>query len=167
MAIDGNSTRVKAELRQRLEGARADFYRVLDSLDDSQWNMPSANRKWSIGAVFAHIGVGLGTIPLRMKSAREGKPKQWMPRFVFDFINTTLTRKLGRQHDRSSVRRYFDEQYATVVACLDEVKDSEWDLVSRTYIQRWTVRELFASQPAHIAQHLQDIKAALGASNPT
>ena len=100
MAIDGNSTRVKDELRQRLEGARADFYSVLDSIDDSQWNLPSANRKWSIGANFAHICLGLGTIPLRMRSAREGKPKQWIPRFVFHFVNKTLTRKLGRQYDR-------------------------------------------------------------------
>lgn len=161
MAINGNSTRVKDELRQRLEGARADFYRMLDSIDDSQWGLPSANSKWSIGATFAHCGVGLGTIPLRMKSAREGKPKQWMPKFVFDFVNTTLTRKLGRQHDRNSVRRYFDEQFAAAVACLDDVNDSEWDLVSRTYIQRWTVRELFAYQPVHIAEHLQNIKAVL------
>jgi DinB superfamily len=161
MAIDGNTTRVKDELRQSFEGARAAFYRVLDSIDDSQWNMPSANPKWSIGATFAHICGGLGTVPLRMTSAREGKPKQWMPRFVFDFVNTMLSRKLGRQYDRTSIRRYFEEQYAAAVAQLEDVKDSEWDLVSRTYIQRWTVRELFAYQPAHIAQHLKDIKAAV------
>jgi hypothetical protein len=123
--------------------------------------MLSANPKWTIGASFAHIGIGLGTIPLRMQSAREGKAKQWMPRFVFDFLNTTLARKVGRQHDRNSVRRYFDDQYAAVIALLDGVEESEWNLVSRTYIQKWTVRELFAQQANHIAEHLKDIKAAL------
>jgi len=161
MAIDGNSTRVKDDLRQRLERARAEFYSLLDSIEDSQWNLPSRLPKWTIGATFAHICAGLGTIPLRMKSAREGKPKQWMPRFVFDFVNTSLTKKLGRQYDRTSVRRYFDEQYAAAVALLEGVQDSEWDLVSRTYIQRWTVQELFAYQPAHIAEHLDAIKAVL------
>ena len=161
MAIDGNATKVKNELRQSFEEARAAFYRVLDSIDDTQWNLPSANAKWSIGASFAHICGGLGTVPLRMTSAREGKPKQWMPRFVFDFVNTMLSRKLGRQHDRTSIRRYFDEQYAAAVAQLEDVKDSEWDLVSRTYVQRWTVRELFAYQPAHIAEHLESITSVL------
>lgn len=161
MAIDGNATRVKDELRQNFEEARAAFFRVLDGIDDTQWNLPSANPKWSIGATFAHICGGLGTVPLRMTSAREGKPKQWMPRFVFDFVNTMLSRKLGRQYDRISIRRYFDEQYVAALAQLEGVKDSEWDLVSRTYIQRWTVRELFAYQPAHIAEHLASITSVL------
>lgn len=161
MAIDGNATRVKDELRESFEGAREAFYRVLDRIDDAQWNLPSANPKWSIGATFAHICGGLGTVPLRMMSAREGKPKQWMPRFVFDFVNTMLSRKLGRQYNRTSIRGYFDEQFAAAVGQLESVKDSEWDLVSRTYVQRWTVRELFAYQPAHIAEHLESITSVL------
>jgi hypothetical protein len=161
MSVDGKSTKIKGELRERLEQSRQEFLSVLRSVSDSQWSMPSANRKWTVGASFAHIGLGLGTIPLRMQSAREGKPKQWMPRLMFDFLNTTLARKVGRQHDRDSVRRYFDEQYATVIALLDGVEESEWNLVSKTYVQKWTVQELFAHQSVHIAEHLQDIQAAL------
>lgn len=161
MAIEGNATRVRDELRVSFERARADFYATLDRVNDAQWSQASAFPKWSVGATFAHVCAGLGTVPLRMKSAREGKPKQWMPRFVFDFVNTTLTRKLGRQYNRTSIRGYFDDQYAAALALLDGVKESEWNLVSRTYIQQWTVQELFAYQPKHIAEHLEAVKSVL------
>ena len=154
-------TAMKEVLREQFEAARGEYYKVLESVSDEQWPLPSGNPKWTIGGQFVHIPVGLSTVPLRMESARKGKAMQKMPRFVFDFANTRLTRKLARQHDRRTVRPYFDDQYINAIRLLDGVEDGEWDLVSEVYIQRWTVQEIFAEQPAHLRLHLAKITAVL------
>jgi hypothetical protein len=153
---------VKDQLREQLEAARGEYYQALESVTDEQWLLSSGNPKSTVGGEFAHIAIGLGTVPLRMESARTGKAKSRMPQFVFDFANTRLTSKSARQHDRRSVRPYFDEQYNNAIRLLDGVEDQEWNLISHTYIQRWTVQEIFANQASHIREHLGNVKAGLG-----
>jgi DinB family protein len=160
--VEKEPTAVKDQLRGQLEAARGEYHRVLESVTDEQWPGASGNPRWTIGGEFAHIAAGLGTVPLRMESARTAKAKSWMPRFVFDFANTRLTGKLARQHDRRSVGPYFDKQYSNVIRLLDGVEDREWNLISRTYVQRWTVAEIFAYQASHIHEHLGYINVGLG-----
>jgi hypothetical protein len=124
--------------------------------------MPSGNPKWTVGAVLAHIVLGLETVPLRLRAARQGRPRMRMPRVAVDFINTWLTPRVSCRHDRATIGRYFDEKHAVVLALLDGVDDREWELVSRVYVQRFTVEEIFGYQAAHIRGHMAEVTAGLG-----
>lgn len=161
MAVTEGSVGLKQELRQQLSDSCAEFHTSVKKLSDDQWSLRSGNPRWTVGGQLVHIGIGLGTVPLRIESARMDKLIQPMPPFVFHFLNTRLTRKLERQHDLRSVGSYVDQQYAIAIEVLDSIRDSEWELVSRTFIQRWTVRQVFENQAKHIREHLGHIKAAL------
>jgi len=149
-------------LRSELEAARDEYHRVLAQTGDAQGGMPSGNPKWTVGGVMAHIVPGLETVPLRLRAARRGRPLRRMPRVAFDVVNTALTRRLGRRHDRATIGRAFDARHAAVLALLAGVDDREWGLVSHVYIQRLTVEEVFAYQGAHIRGHLAEVRAGLG-----
>ncbi len=161
MAVKEGSVGLKQELRQELADSLAEFHSTVKKLSDDQWSLRSGNSKWTMGGQLVHIGIGLGTVPLRIESARKDKAIQSMPPFVFHFLNTRLTRKLERQHDLRSVGNYVNQQFAAAIDVLDGIRDAEWDLVSRTFIQRWTVRQVFENQAKHIREHLGHVKAAL------
>ncbi len=150
----------RERLRTELEAARDEYHRVLATITDEQWAMPSGNPRWTVGGVLAHIVLGLETVPLRLRAARQQRPRMRMPRVAFDVINTWLTRRLSRRHDRTTIGRHFDEKHAAVLALLDGVDDREWELVSHVYIQRFTVEEIFAYQVAHIRGHLAEVTAS-------
>ena len=152
----------RERLRAELEAARDEYHRVLATIADEQWAMPSGNPQWTVGGVLAHIVLGLETVPLRLRAARQGRPRMRMPRVAFDLVNTRLTRCLSRRHDRATIGRSFDEKHAAVLALLDGVDDREWERVSHVYIQRFTVEEVFAYQVAHIRGHLAEVTAGLG-----
>ena len=156
----GSSRRER--LRDDLLAARDEYHRALATISDEQWTMPSGNPKWTVGAVLAHIVLGLETVPLRLRAARQGRPRMRMPRVAFDVINTGLSRRLSRRHDRTTIGRSFDEKHAVVLALLDGIDDREWDLVSRVYVQRFTVEEIFGYQVVHIRGHLEEVTAGLG-----
>ena len=152
----------RERLRADLVAARDEYHRALATISDEQWTMPSGNPKWTVGAVLAHIVLGLETVPLRLRAARQGRPRMRMPRVAFDFINTWLTSRLSRRHDRATIGRYFDEKHAVVLTLLDGIDGREWALVSRVYVQRFTVEEIFGYQVVHIRGHLAEVMTRLG-----
>ena len=152
----------RERLRADLEAARDEYHRALATITDEQWTMPSSNPKWTVGAVLAHIVLGLDTVPLRLRAARQGRPRMRMPRVAFDIVNTWLSRRLSRKHDRATIGRYFDEKHTVVLALLDGVDDREWALVSHVYVQRFTVEEIFGYQVEHIRGHIAEVTAGPG-----
>src|SRR5262245_36656159 len=95
---DQKGGRVDRErMRADLEAARGEYHRVLAVVSDEHWARPSANPQWPIGGTLAHIALGLGTVPLRLRAARRGWRFLRMPHVVFHPLNTFVTRRLGRR----------------------------------------------------------------------
>jgi hypothetical protein len=147
----------KAALRKELEAARARYKQLLTSTSDERWGATTRSPKWTVGAVFAHIVMGIGTVPMRLNSARRGQALMVMPVFAFNFINVLASRRLAARYRPGTIGREFDAKYDAMMRLLDEVRDGEWEKVSHVYIQQQTVEEVFRLQAAHILAHLGDV----------
>ncbi|HEV3165560.1 MAG TPA: DinB family protein [Isosphaeraceae bacterium] len=153
----------KAALRRELEAARGRYQQVLASTSDEGWGAATRNPKWTAGAILAHIVLGMDTVPLRIKSARRGKSLMVMPVFAFDFINVMLSRRMAARYRLGTIGREFDAKYNAMIRLLDDVRDGEWEKLSRVYIQRQTIEEVFRSQASHILGHLEEMTDPIGA----
>lgn len=151
----------KEGIRAEIEGARAGFHELLDSLSEEDWRKTTPNESWRVGQLMWHTAWGNEFIPRGVADCRRGKGF-YPPAGLFNVVNPWITRLGARGATRESVKAKFDAGIGKVLECLETVQDDEWekgiDLVGR----RETVLSLLRTPVRHFEEHRADVLKGIG-----
>ncbi len=148
-------------IRAELEATRTAYRALLESLSPEDWKKKSGNPAWSVGQLMWHIPWATGYLPRVVNACRKGKgfnPPAWL----MDPVNVLTTRLGSRGATPKSVAAKYDAVHATIIACLEGVKDSEWQLGVRSFGEHYTIESAFHGAAGHFREHEADILKGLG-----
>lgn len=116
----------RVAIHRELEDTRQRFHALLDSLDDFDLYLPSANPAWTIAEVLYHIVLGLAYVPLEVKALQLGLRTPQPSIALFDRLNPLLTRMAAQRQNRQSLAAAYDRQHACVIQALQSIKPTDW-----------------------------------------
>ena len=160
-AAPAGATPDREAVRAELEATRTAFHDLLKSLSPEDWKRKSGNSAWTVGQLMWHIPWATGYLPRVVAACRKGKgfnPPAWL----MDPVNVLVTRLGSRGATPESVAAKYDATHATLIACLEGVKDSEWQLSVRSFGDRYTIESAFHGVAEHFREHEADIRKGLG-----
>ena len=147
-------------IRADLERIRTDYHELPDSLSAEDWRHTSANAGWRVGQLMWHVAWGAGYFPQSVEACRKGKGRN-PPRWLMDPANLLITRIGSRSATPASVGEKFDQAHAAVLACLEGVKDDEWDKGATSFGQYTTIATSFQRYSDHFREHQAEILKGL------
>ena len=151
----------RTALRAEIESARKDFHELLASLSDEDWRKKSANPAWSVGQLMWHLGRGAEFSVQAVEYCRKGRAPN-PPSWLIGPGNVLLTRFGSRGATRASAGEKYDRGQEALLACLDGVRDDEWDKGARIYGSDYTIASAFRIVAEHYREHETDIMKGLG-----
>jgi hypothetical protein len=141
-------------LRAQLEATRTAFHQLLASSSGAQWRQKSRTSGWTVGEVLVHLTWALEYLPKEVEMARQGKGMFNMPGWLGDPLSYWMIRWLARKSDPESLRHRYDAAMDRVLATLETVPDSDWNLGAPFYGHGvYTVAELFETPVQHLVEH--------------
>jgi hypothetical protein len=151
----------QASVRAEIEGAQREFHELINSLSDEDWKKKTPNESWRVDQLMWHTAWGNEFIPKAVADCRKGGgfyPPQWL----FGWVNPWITRIGARGATKESVKAKYDAGMTKVLACLETIKDDEWeksmDLVGRTE----TIHSLLLTPVRHLEEHKADVLKGIG-----
>jgi hypothetical protein len=148
-------------IRDEIEATRTAFHELLDSLSEEDWRTKSANPAWSVGQLMWHLASGMEFFPRSVEYCRKGKGPN-PPSFLIGPGNVLLTRFGSRRASPASVREKYGRAHDSLLACLDGVRDDEWETGARIFGNGYTVESSFREVSEHYREHELDILKGLG-----
>jgi hypothetical protein len=148
-------------IRAELETTRTQYHELLNSLSDEDWKRRSGNEGWAAGQVLWHIAWGAGYFPQGVEACRKGKARN-PPPWLMNPANFLITRIGSRRATPASVAAKYDAAHAAILACLDGVKDDEWQLGVKSFGRFTTIEGTVERFNDHFREHEAEIKRGLG-----
>ena len=165
----------RARIRNELEGARAQFHQLHQSLSERDFQKQSLNPGWTNGEILAHITFGFLIIDVLLPMARiwgrlpKGSSK-WFASLlnaftgVFNWFNMLGAKGQGKVFTYQRVGKVFDRAYFSLLKKLALIKDDEWER-GMYYPTKWdstfdefmTLEKLFHYPVAHFNFHWKQI----------
>lgn len=154
-------------LRDELNHTREAFHALADTLSLDDWQQPSLNPAWTVGALTYHITVALQFLP---EDAWMIRHAPWMPQppeWLFHHFNEWYTRRGGRKYTPQTVTQAYDKAHRRVTELLKTIDPSEWQK-SASY-PGWdplldgtvTLEDLFHYPAKHFEYHAAEIRESL------
>jgi hypothetical protein len=101
-----------------------------------------------------HLTWALEQLPAEVASARRGKGMFNMPGWISDPASYWITRWNARGATRESVIHAYAAAMIAVLAALDSVAESDWQLGANFYGHGfYTIEDLFHTPAQHLAEH--------------
>ncbi len=157
-------------IRAELNHTREAFHALAASVTDAQWQQPSPNPAWTVGALTYHLTVALQFLP---EDAWVIRHAPWLPKppeALFHRFNEWVTRRGGQKYTPATVTQAYDSAHARVLRLLDGIRPDEWQcsaqypgwdpLLSGTV----TLGDLFRYPAKHFAHHAAEIRQVIDAS---
>lgn len=159
-------------LRQEIEDTRQAFHRLLDSIPDEAFSLPSDNPAWTVGQVLYHMSIAprMMILDVQMISGQ-----RWIyrllpllvPKRLFDWLNVRLTRRGARRVSRQFLSKEYDRAHNTAVGALDALPEA--DLSKSLVYPNWdpllsgevTLEYLFGYVRRHFESHAAEIINAI------
>lgn len=144
----------RAALRAELEATHARFRTLVEAIPATRWQQLSPGSAWTVCEVMVHLTWALEQLPAEVASARRGKGMFNYPAWFADPASYWINRWNARGVTRAAVVRRYAAAMADVLASLDAVADSEWDLGANFYGHgHYTIEALFRTPAQHLAEH--------------
>jgi hypothetical protein len=160
------STDKKSELKQKLAQARTDLEKLLTSLTDAQWRTPifSAGDTWTVRDIVAHLTEAERGMSIHIHKIRQGK--ETIPGdFNLAQWNGGLKGRMGSPSPADLLEALVQTR-AKTLSVLDSIGPEEWDLIGRHPARGpITIEQYYETMANHDAEHIRDIKEALGLPN--
>lgn len=161
------TTTTREEIRAELATTRAAFLELLGTLSDADWQRPTSNPSWHVGHLLHHLVWSLEQLPREVASARRGKGMFNFPRWLRDPLSALVTRLGARGQSLTTIARRYGTAHAATLRTLDTVRDDEWHLGAPFWGEGFiTIEGLVRAQVPHLAEHRQNILAALHPATP-
>lgn len=148
-------------IRAELEARKSAYKTLLSSLSEEDWTAKSANPAWKVGQLTWHLGNGMEFFSQAVAYCRRGKAPN-PPMWLVNPVNVLITRIGSRGATPQSVAEKYDTVHAALIACLDGVKDDEWQKSVTAYGTHFTIESTFSSVGEHFEEHEADILKGLG-----
>lgn len=169
MTVPGTITiSPRIQIRQELKETRQEFHALLDSLDESDWHLPSDNPAWTIGEVLCHLVLGINIINLEIKTVRRKINYPKPSRALFDYLNIQLTRMWARYNPPQKIGRAYDKAHASLLRTLNRITSDEWEMATKypafdTLLmnQYITIEDIFHYPKQHFQAHQAEINGGL------
>jgi len=163
------------EILLQLDTARAEFYKLLDSLSEQDFQRQSLNRGWTNGEILAHMTFGFIVINVLLPMTRlwgrlpKGSSKwfAWLLNAftgLFNWSNALGARGQGKVFTRQRIGKIFDRVYFSLSKKINSIKEDEWEH-GMYYPTKWdsnfdefmTLEKLFHYPVQHFKFHLTQI----------
>ena len=159
-------------LRREIEDTRLAFHRLLDSLPDEAFSLPSGNPAWTIGQVLYHMSLAPRFMVLDVQMVGG---QRWLyrivprifPKRLFDWLNARLTRLGAGSPSRQFLAAEYDRANATILKVLESLSAEElsrhmpypdWDPLLTGEV---SMEYLFGYVKRHFDSHAAQIRQAL------
>jgi hypothetical protein len=162
----------RQRLREEIEATRQAYHRLLDSIPEQAYALPSTNPAWNVGQVLYHMSIAprLMVLDVQMIGGQRWiyrlVPKI-IPRRLFDWLNTHLTRYGARRISQAFLAQEYDQAHAATLRALDALNEA--DLAQSMPYPDWdplltgevTMEYLFGYIRRHFDSHADQILKAI------
>lgn len=161
------SETIRESLREELEATRQAFHEFAASISDDDWQKPSVNPAWNVGALVYHMTVALQFMPEDVRVIRHFRRMPRPPAFLFHRFNEWYTRYMGKRYSPETVGEAYDRAHERVIALLDDIGDDEWergleypgwDPMLSGFV---SLETLFRYPRRHFEAHREDVRQSL------
>jgi hypothetical protein len=165
----------REEILDQLSTARAEFYQLVDSLSEQDFQKQSLNPGWTNGEILAHMTFGFIIVNVLLPMARlwDRLPKgasKWFAWLLnsftgpFNWFNALGARGQGKVFTRKRIGKIYDRYYFSLVKKVYSIEDDEWEH-GMYYPTKWdsnfdefmTLEKLFSYPVTHFNFHLTQI----------
>ena len=160
------------QLRREMEATRLAFHRLLDSIPDEAFSLPSSNPAWTVGQVLYHMSIAPRMMVLDVKMISS---QRWFfrlipalfPRRLFDWLNVRLTRYGSRKLSRQFLSDEYDRAHNSILKVFDSLGEADftrsviypdWDPLLTGEV---SMAFLFGYIKRHFDSHAIQVEAAL------
>jgi hypothetical protein len=159
---------IRDELFQEINDTRTQFQKLLDSIPETAYDLPSDNPAWTIGEVLYHMSIAPR---LLIRDVRMIVGQNWLyrlvplvfPKRLFNWLNETLTRYKARNPSREFLTAEYEKAHRITLKALSEVSDKEFE--KSVFYPDWdpllagevTLEKLFHYVKAHFESHAKQI----------
>ena len=163
---DGNDggNGVREELRELLEGKRAELHGLIDGLGAAEFERKVPGSAWNARQLAWHIGFSPRFFTRSIGSVRQGKnsgPPAWLFSLL-EPVGALVPKMQARGATPQSVGAMFDEGTAEVLELLDGIREEEWERSALVLGQPATLEGVFREFAGHAEEHLAELRKALG-----
>lgn len=152
-------------IKDELAEARVRVLEVVRELDREEWTHPvyvhEEETKWTAGDVLRHLVWAEGGMLRMMRQVKEGGtgvPED----FEIDRYNAKGIKKL-KEKMPAELLEMMEQNRQQVLAFIDGLAAEDWEKEGRHGSLRvMTIEEVLETIAAHEAQHLEDLREALG-----
>jgi hypothetical protein len=159
-------------LRREIEDTLKAFHRLLDSIPDGAFSLPSGNPAWTIGQVLYHMSLAprFMILDVQMIGGRRRIFRlvpRIFPKRLFDWLNARLTRLGAGRPSREFLAAEYDRAHAAVLQVLDSLSAEDfgkhmpypdWDPLLSGEV---SIEYLFGYVKRHFDSHAAQIRQAL------
>lgn len=162
----------RERLRQEIEATHLEFHRLLDSIPEEAYSLPSDNPAWTIGQVLYHMSLAPRFMILDVQMIGG---QRWIyrlvprlvPKSLFNWLNARLTRYGARKITRQFLAQEYDQAHEAVLRALDSLSDADfarslpypdWDPLLSGEV---TMEYLFGYIKRHFDSHAAQIRKAI------
>ena len=159
----------RESIRAELEATRKAYHELVNSISPGDWTRETANPGWRVGQILWHLAWGASFFPKGVEECRKGKARN-PPTWIMNPLNELITRIGSRGATPQSVLEKYDANHARILACLDGVRDDEWDKGVKplgAFGVYKTIESVFHSVTFHFKEHEADILAGVGRRAPS
>jgi uncharacterized damage-inducible protein DinB len=169
----GVAVDLREELRQEIEATREAYHRLLASIPDEAFSLPSSNPAWTIGEVLFHMSLAprFLTADLRIILGQAWIARMigaLVPKSLFDWLNETFTRRWARRLSREKLEQAYDKAHASALKALDSLREGDFQK-SLQYPDydpllsgEVSVERLFRYIKIHFDTHARQIREKVG-----
>lgn len=162
----------RQRLREEIEATRQAYHRLLDSIPEQAYALPSANPAWNVGQVLYHMSLAPRFMVLDVQMIGG---QRWVYRLVpkiisrrlFDWLNARLTRFGARRISQAFLAQEYDRAHAATLRALDALDEADlarslpypdWDPLLTGEV---TMEYLFGYIQRHFDSHAGQISIAI------
>ena len=148
----------RESLQAELEINRTAFQKLIAALSEADLRGPSENPAWSVREILHHTVLSLEVVPGGAWVAQHNSPLLNVPQWLYDPINIVITRVGALGQTRASMLRRYEAAHLKALACLQNIRDEEWQKTLHYFYLTPTVAELFHRQALHLAEHTTQLQ---------
>jgi hypothetical protein len=165
-------TTTRDRLRREIEDTRLAFHRLLDTIPDEAFFLPSGNPAWTVGQVLYHMSFAPRFMVLDVQMIGG---QRWIyrlvprlfPKRLFDWLNARMTRVAAGTPTRAFVSTEYEQAHASIRKVLESL--SEKDLAKHAPYPDWdpllsgevAMEYLFGYIKRHFDSHAVQIRQVL------
>lgn len=159
---------IKEHIKEELEGTREEYHRLLTSISEEDFLLPSANPAWSVAEILSHMSLAPRYISSDIVFIRRFA---WIPKppaVLFHTFNNWSTKRGARNATHDSLAEHYDVAHVRMIEALENIQDDEWtkgaeypgwDPMLSGFV---TLERLFRYPNEHFQAHKKELEVVLG-----